>query len=170
LNQRSLVRKTIAAAALTIALGAATALAQGPTVSLRGCDGHGRPFDLARLRGSVVAVTFTSRYTRDEALRVNDALAARADVKVVTVVDFVGIPSFVRGYARRKVAEADDGRIQHVVDEAGRLRGAFGADPAKLVDIFVIDRDGGLRGHFRGARELAPALQLVDDMRGAAAE
>jgi hypothetical protein len=155
--------------ALTLGLASfSTADAQGALITLRGWDGHGRAFDLVQLRGNVVALTFTSRYTQDEAVRVHGALAGRGDVKVVSVVDFVGIPSIVRGYARRKVAEAD-GRVLHLCDEKSQLRHAFGARPDKQVDIFVIDRDGGLRGHFVGA-QLNEALRLVDAVRTAQAQ
>jgi hypothetical protein len=115
-------------------------------------------------------VTFVSRYTQDEAAKVNDALTSRSDVKVVSIVDFVGIPSFVHGYARRKVAEADDGRVQHLCDEHGVLRKRFGAHPKKYVDIFIVDRDGLLRGRFEGARQLDDALRLLDEVRAAHAQ
>lgn len=157
---------------MTVLGGApARAAAGGATlVTLRAPDGRGHPFDLASLRGSVVAVTFVSRYTQEEAAKVNEALTTRSDVKVVSIVDFMGIPSFVHGYARRKVAEADDGRVQHLCDEHGRLRKRFDAHPDKYVDIFVIDRDGVLRGRFEGARELDAALRLLDEVRSAHAE
>ena len=146
----------------------AAALAQGPLMALHAPDARGRAFDLSSLRGNVVAVTFVSRYTQDEAARVNDALGARRDVKVVSVVDFMGIPGFVHGYARRKVAEAD-GRVQHLCDERGALRRQFGAHPDKHVDIFIVDRQGGLRGHFEGQQQLESALRLLDEVRAAQA-
>ena len=144
--------------------------AQGQLVALQAPDGRGRPFDLSSLRGSVVAVTFVSRYTQDEASRVNQALGARSDVKVVSVVDFTGIPGFVHNYARRKVAEADGGKVRLLCDEDGSWRQRFGAHPDKRVDIFVVDRDGGLRGHFQGAQQLESALRLLDEVRAAQAE
>ncbi len=147
-------------------LGAsATALAQGPAVALQATDARGQLFDLSSLRGNVVAVTFVSRYTQDEAERVNAALATRRDIKVVSVVDFIGIPGFVHGYARKKVAEADGGRVLHLCDERGDLRRKLGAHPVKHVDIFIIDRDGGLRGRFEGEAQLDAALRLVDGLR-----
>lgn len=151
-------------------LAAPAALAQGPVMALHAADGRGRAFDLESLRGNVVAVTFVSRYTQDEAARVNDALGARGgDVKVVSVVDFVGIPGFVHDYARKKVAEAD-GRVQHLCDEKGELRRKFGAHPDKHVDIFVVDRDGGLRGRFEGQQQLEAALRLIDEVRTSTAQ
>jgi hypothetical protein len=81
---------------------------------------------------------------------------------VVSIVDLVGVPSFAHGYARRKTAEADrQSCVRHLVDD-GALRERFGARPAERVDILVIDRAGGLRGHFAGERELEQALRLVD--------
>ena len=153
-----------------VLLGASTAAwAGGPLFALQAPDAHGRAFDLATLRGSVVAVTFVSRYTQDEGVRVNEALGARSDVKVISVVDFIGIPGFVRGYARRKVAEAD-GRVQHLCDEDGALRRRLGVHPDKHVDIFIIDRDGALRGRFEGEAELTAALRLVDEVRTSSAQ
>ena len=160
------MRSTILA--LLVLLASTTASAQGPLLALAAPDAHGHAFDLAALRGNVVAVTFVSRYTQDEGARVNDALGARADVKVVSVVDFVGIPRFVHAYARRKVAEAD-GRVQHLCDEEGALRRRLGAHPDKHVDIFIVDRDGGLRGRFEGIAQLDAALRLLDEVRTAQA-
>jgi hypothetical protein len=146
----------------------------GTIVSLRAQDGHGRAFDLTSLRGRVVAVTFASRYTRDEADRVHAGLlehAAQGDMLVVNVVDLMGVPGLFHGYARRKAAEHDEaGRIVHVIDEHGDLRRSFGAEPGKHVDILVVDREGQLRGRFNGAAELEAAVRLVDQLRTRAAE
>ena len=150
-------------------LAAPAALAQGPVMALHAADGRGHAFDLSSLRGNIVAVTFVSRYTQDEGAKVNDALGARGDVKVVSVVDFMGIPGFVHNYARKKMAEAD-GRVQHLCDEHGELRRRFGAHPDKHVDIFVIDRDGGLRGRFEGQQQLEAALRLLDEVRTSTAQ
>jgi hypothetical protein len=125
-------------------------------------------FDFATLRGHVVALTFVSRYTRDESARVNEALLRHADIKLVTVVDFVGIPSFAHGFARRKVAAAE-GPVLHLCDEHGDLGRRLGAQPGKRVDIFIIDRDGQLRGHFTGAAQLLQAEQRLDEVRSTSA-
>jgi hypothetical protein len=138
-----------------------------PAVVLQGVDARGHAFDLTSLRGSVVAITFVSRYTQDEALRIHEALAAHADVKVVSIVDFVGIPELVFDFVRRKVAEAD-GRVQHLCDEHGELGRRFGTQPDKRVDILVIGRDGALRGRFSGAAQLAGARRLIDEVRAQA--
>lgn len=151
-------------------LSAVSAPAEAQTVSpieLQGVDARGNPFDLASLRGSVVAITFVSRYTQDEALRIHDALAAHADVKVVSIVDFVGIPELVFDFVRRKVAEAD-GRVQHLCDEHGELGKRFGSQPDKRVDILVVGRDGALRGRFVGVAQLAGARRLIDAARAQA--
>ena len=144
-----------------------SAHAQGPVFALQASDAHGHTFDLTSLRGNVVAVTFVSRYTQDEGAKVNDALGARGDVKVVSVVDFTGIPGFVHGYARKKVAQAD-GRVRHLCDEAGKLGPSVGAHPSKHVDIFIVDRDGGLRGRFEGQAQLGSALRLLDEVSSTA--
>ena len=168
-----LVRSTVlsigAAVALAVALGTPTAAqAEGQVMSFHAADGRGRAFDLAALRGKVVAVTFVSRYTQDEAARVNQALGTRGDVTIISVVDFMGIPGFVHDYARRKMAEAD-GRVLHICDEQGQLRRQFDAHPDKYVDIFILDRDGALRGRFAGQQQLPGALRLLDDVRAQAA-
>lgn len=139
-------------------------------VWLRGWDGRGQAFDLASTRGRFVALTFCSRWTKDEAARVHDALKTRGDVLVVSVVDFAGVPSFARGYARRKIAEHDQqGRILHLVDEQGGLKRAFQTDPERRVDILVIDRDGTLKGRFYGGGHVADAIRLFDELRSTAA-
>lgn len=166
----SFVRAKLLSLFLTAALGMPlVARAQGPIMLLHALDARGRAFDLARLRGNVVAVTFASRYTQDEAARINAVLGSRADVKVVSVIDFVGIPGFVHDYARRKVAEAD-GRVQHLCDERGDLGRQLGAHPDKHVDIFIVDREGGLRGRFEGQPQLGAAMRLLDEIRVARAE
>jgi hypothetical protein len=154
--------------ALALLLAAPVALAQGPVVEFQAADARGHAFDLTALRGNVVAVTFVSRYTQDEAARINEALGARNDVKIVSVVDFIGIPGFVHGYARKKMAEAD-GRVQHLCDEHGQLRKQFGTHPDKHVDILIIDRDGGLRGRFEGAQQLSGALRMLEEVHAEAA-
>jgi hypothetical protein len=153
---------------LTLALGLTGPAFGRQLVWLNGADGHGRPFDLRSLRGQVVAVTFTSRYTKDEAHKINQALAARVDrdFAVVTVVDLVGVPSLFHGYAKRRIADEENrGPVHHVVDENGHLKQSFGVEPDKRVDILVIDKDGSLRGRFSGEGQLTAAQQLIDQLR-----
>jgi hypothetical protein len=152
---------------LTLALSVGVATGS-ELVWLHVRDGHGRPFDLQQLRGHVVALTFASRYTRDEAEKVNGAFKPRVtagDVEVVSVIDFAGVPSFLHGYVKRRVAEHDRGGMHYVIDEQGRLRRAFKVEPDKRVDIFVIDRAGTLRGRFLGVKQVEDALRLIDVLR-----
>jgi hypothetical protein len=152
-----------------VALAPSAARAQEPVVMLQGVDAHGVQFDLAALRGSVVVLTFVSRYTQDEAHQVLDALSRRGDVKMVNVVDFTGIPRFVHGFVKKKVAQAATGRVQHLCDENGQLGRQLGADPGHHVDIFIIDREGFLRGHFAGAGQLSAAERKLDEVRSSQA-
>jgi hypothetical protein len=137
-------------------------------------DGHGRAFQMERMRGQVVAITFASRYTREEADRIHTVLLAHAavgDMVVVNVVDLMGVPGIFHGYARRKAAEHDrEGRIVHVIDEHGDLRTRFQADPRQRVDIIVVDKEGQLRGRFCGAGQIEDALRLVDQLRTQSAQ
>jgi hypothetical protein len=162
--------KIILTAALTalVALAPGAARAQDPTVALQALDGRGRPFDLTTLRGQVVALTFVSRYTQDEATRIHEAIARHTDVKIVVVVDFTGIPSFAKGFVRRRLAQAD-GRSRHVCDESGQLGRQFGALPRKRVDIVIVDRDGQERGHFSGLGQLGQAERRIDEVRATTA-
>jgi hypothetical protein len=140
-------------------------------VLLRAQDGRGHPFDLERVRGQVVAITFASRRTREEAAHVHQELLGQGDVFVVSVIDLVGIPGLFHGYARRKAAEHDrQGRIVNLVDEHGELKRMFQADPGSRVDILVVDRDGVLRGRFVGSAQLPDALRLVDELRVSSAQ
>jgi hypothetical protein len=172
LNDKFVGRACAALFAVSLVTGVVRA-DEAKLVTLHALDAHGHPFDIESTRGQVVALTFASRYTREEADRVNQALlghAAQGDLIVVSVVDLMGIPGIFHGYARRKAAEHDQaGRVYHVVDENGELRRAFAADPGKRVDILVIDRAGALRGRFTGQRELDGALRLVDELRDSTA-
>jgi hypothetical protein len=165
------VRTLLLGIALTTLL--ATPASGRQMVWLNGSDGHGNPFDLRSLRGQVVALTFTSRYTKDEGHKINEALAARVDrdFAVVSVVDLAGVPSLFHNYAKRRIADAQDrGRIRHVVDENGRLKQSFGVDPDKRVDILVVDKDGSLKGRFSGESQLTEAQQLIDQLRQSTAQ
>jgi hypothetical protein len=59
--------------------------------------------------------------------------------------------------------------VHHVVDESGLLRRLFRVEPNKRVDIFVIDRDGALRGRYSGEKQLEEAVRLVDELRDSTA-
>ncbi len=86
---------------------------------------------------------------------------------IVSIVDFNGVPSLFKGYARRKIAEHDkSGILVHLVDEQGGLKRAFQTEPDKRVDILIIDRDGSLKGRFSGEKLLEDAIRLLDQLRG----
>lgn len=135
-------------------------------------DGEGQAYDLRALRGQVVAVTFGSASTQEEVGRINQLLDAQVrpgDVQVVSVVDLGGVPGWLHGYARGQVAKNQRGmRIKLVLDEAGSLRRPLGVQPTQRVDILVIDRQGAVRGRFRGEGELTQVLHLLAELRQAA--
>jgi hypothetical protein len=152
-------------------LGTASAEASRP-LYLSATDSLGHPFDLRMLRGKVVAVTFTSRYTRDEATKVIGQLEQRGgeDLQLITIVDMAGVPSLFHGYLKRRVAEADrKSAVRHLVDGDGRLKTLFGAVPDREVDVFIIDRRGELRGRFVGHKQVEEALRLIEQLRVSAA-
>jgi hypothetical protein len=163
----SALRRALRAGALLIILASGLARADAPPAPA-GTDGLGHPFRLDETRGGLVAVTLASRYTRHEAERVNayfEPLAARGALHVVSVIDFMGIPSLFHGYARRRIADAARrSPIRFIVDEEGRWRSFFQARPESRVDVILIDRDGNLRGHFAGEAELAAAGDLLDHL------
>jgi hypothetical protein len=158
---------TILGAMLALVLTGAAAAAPEDQVWLAGSDVYGRPFDLRSLRGQVVVLTFTSRYTQSEAHKINQALSMHAGggLTVVTVVDLSGVPSLFHGYAKRRIADEEErGRVRHLLDEDGHIRSHFGVEPAHHVDIVIVDRDGALRGRFRGQGQLAAAEALIDQL------
>jgi hypothetical protein len=136
-------------------------------VWLHSYDGHGQPFDLQQLRGHVVAVTFASRHTRDEAEEVNDTLRQHG-VDVVTLVDFRDIPPFGKGAAKKQMAQHDEPGQINLVDERGRLAQAFNTAPKERVTILMIDREGVLRGRYDGLGQLPQALQEAERLKGGA--
>jgi hypothetical protein len=135
---------------------------------LSGRDGRGHNFDISWLRGEVVAITFASRYTREQVSYVNEALLQHmrhGESEVITVVDLVGVPKIAYGYVRRRVAQADQlGRIRHLIDD-GRIRQQLQVRPEHDVDILVVDKQGVLRGRYSGGRQLGEALQLIEKLR-----
>jgi hypothetical protein len=136
------------------------------TVSFDAIDGRGRQFHFEKTRGKVVALTFGSRNTQQEARLVNEDLRRRAgrDFTVVSVVDFEGIPVGGRDMARRKVMESDKFGLKHLVDDDGSLAKELGARPTQAVDIFVIDRDGRLVGRY-DEDSLKAAEQQIETLR-----
>ena len=155
-------------ALLSLLLGVPAVRAAEEQVWLRSFDAGGQPYDLSAERGRVVALTFASRHTRDEAEEVNDTLSAQAgeDFQVVSVVDFMDVPQIGRGSARKQVAQHDrPGRIQFLVDDTGQLKRSFHVDPRSRVDILVIDQHGVLRGRYAGIGQLDDALREIDQLR-----
>jgi hypothetical protein len=148
-----------------ILFSASAALAQN-VVSFDARDGRGRPFHFESTRGRVVALTFASRATQNDARKVNDELQKRAsrDFTVVSIVDFRGIPSGAVTTAREKTAQSDRSGLKHVVDDDGSLSDQLGARPQQGVDIFVIDRGGRLVGRY-DEDSLAQAEQQIDLLR-----
>jgi hypothetical protein len=135
---------------------------------LSALDAHGRPVSLGDYRGQVVALTFASRETRDESTDINDELTELAkpgNMTVLSVVSLESVPGIGMGMARGKIAESDRPGLLHLVDEHGALKGAFHVEPKKDVDIFVIDRDGAVRGHFVGEAGLPAAVRLIKDLK-----
>jgi hypothetical protein len=130
-------------------LSATSVFAQN-VVSFDAHDGRGHPFHFDSTRGRVVALTFGSRATQNEARLVNDELARKVgrDFTVVSIVDFVGIPEGAREMARHKTVQSDRPGLKHLVDDDGSLSKELGARPDKGVDIFVIDRAGRLVGRY----------------------
>ena len=148
--------------ALLVTLAVAAPAFATPTIN----DANGQSYALDGVRGRPVALIVTSRYTRKDAERINDALTPLAGhVEVITAVDFMGIPGLFHGYARRKIREAQTrSPIHMLVDEHGQWRRFFGVAPDKRVDILVLDRDGMLRGRFAGPKEIHAALDLIQTL------
>ena len=147
-----------------------SSLASALPVSISGARAGGGTVRLDEARGRVVAITLMSRYTRDELQRINRALEPEVgpDVRMVTVVDFIGIPRLLYGLARSRVAAAAvDPAVEVVVDDRGSWRASLGAAPDKQVEIIVLDQRGELRGHFVGVAEVDAARRLIRDLRAA---
>jgi len=153
--------------ALALAFLLAVTAGASAEVWLKSWDAHGRPVELRDLRGKVVALTFASKHTRDEATEVNEELADLSDddAQVLSVVDLEDVPDFGRGTARKRIAESDRPGLQHVVDERGSLPRAFGVDATRRVAILVIDKSGELRGRFDGLRDIQQAERLIEQLK-----
>lgn len=121
-------------------------------------------------RGNVVVITVVSRYTEKESYYVNWRLGTRlrdGDFRMFTVIDFIGIPrfGFIYNIARKRILKETAGSpIEFICDTTEKLRTTLNADPRNRVDIIVLDRDGIVRGHFNGAREIEHALKLIDEL------
>jgi hypothetical protein len=154
-------------AALSFSLTAARA--QGEHAWLHAYDARGRSVSLGQFRGQVVALTFVGRGTRDVATDINDELSSRAQpgrMTVLSVVDLEDIPSFGRHTALDKIADSDRPGLTHVVDGAGKLSQSFHVDPKHRVTIFVVDKEGVVRGRFEDEAGLPAALRLIEQLNG----
>jgi hypothetical protein len=142
--------------------------ARGAPLTIVGTDARGGAVRIDEHRGRVVLITLVSRYTRGELEKINAALAGElgTQVRLFTVVDFVGIPRLFHGYARRKVAESEARTpARLLVDDRGAWRSALGAVPDKRVDIIVLDAGGEVRGHFVGVHQVEEVRRLVRALR-----
>lgn len=153
--------------------GAAASLARGATaiepplaVWMRAPDVRGRQFDLHRLRGQVVVITFASRETMEESRRIHRRLSALVEpghIAVVAVINLRSVPRFALGYAHRRVAEAvADSRLLHVLDDRGNLWRSFSVEGA---DMLIIDRGGLLRYRFRGQEDVDEVIRSARSLR-----
>lgn len=131
------------------------------TVWLQSWDAHGRPFDLRSQRGRIVAITFASRHTRDEAAEVNDALVDKG-IEVVSVIDLADVPGIARGSAQKQVGAYDRATQINLLDNTGALAHDFHVAPMTRVDILIVDGNGALRGRYAGIGQLDQALQQID--------
>lgn len=141
----------------------------GQRVSLHGADARGRWFDVASERGHMVAITFASRKTADDARTINDALANHG-VFVVSVVDLRDVPHFAHGLALKKIRKSDrPGKMLHLVDNDGHISRELGVDPRQKVDVILVDRTGQMLGRFAGVEELGEVERRIDHARTRAA-
>jgi hypothetical protein len=149
-----------------IALFAAFGLQQ---ITLRGADARGQWFDVASERGHLVAITFASRTTADDARTINDALANHG-VFVVSVVDLRDVPRIAHNLALKKIRKSDrPGKMLHLVDSDGHISRQLGVDPRRQVDVILVDRAGQMLGRFAGVEELGEIEQRIDHARTRAA-
>jgi hypothetical protein len=149
-----------------------------------------------KLRGNVVVITVVSRYTEKESYQVSWKLGTRlrdGDFKMITVIDFIGIPrfGFIYNIARKRILKETTVANRELVDKglspvkyicdmkednedadkirhAGRqtLREQLAADPRHRVDIIVLGRDGEIAGHFNGIKQIDEAIKLIDELTG----
>lgn len=119
-------------------------------------DARGRWYDLESAHGRMVVVTFGSRGMEKDARLINDELARYGgpDTVVLSVVDLREVPSIARKLALRRVRQSDRRNLHHLLDTRGQIARDFGADPRHHVDMFVVDRNGELLGHYVGTQQL----------------
>ena len=154
--------------------------ASAEPVKIEGPGPNWEWYQTDKLHGNVVVITVVSRYTEKESYQVNWRLGTRlkdGDFRMVTVIDFIGIPkfSFIYNIARNRIlketTKANEELVKHnvspveyICDMNMVLRGPLQSDPRHRVDIIVIDRNGEVRGHFNGIREIDQAIKLIDNL------
>lgn len=172
---------------LAVLLSSAFASAQesvkieGPD-PIRAASNDGEWIQSDKLRGNVVVVNVVSRYTEKESYFVNWKLGTRlrdGDFRMITIIDFIGIPrfGFIYNIARKRIlsetSKSNDelikkniAPVKYICDMKETLRNKLqpNADPKHHVDIYVLDKDGIMRGHFNGAKEIDAAIKLIDQL------
>jgi len=116
-----------------------------------------------KYHGSIVVIVSMSRYTEREAREVNWSLTRLGGVKLFTIVDFAGIPHFLYNYARHRIIRKIR-RSEVICDFDQRLSSQLNTDPRHRVDIIVLNKDGEIRGHFKGAVEINSVIKLIDEL------
>lgn len=130
--------------------------------------------------GNVVVIVVVSRYTQKESYFVSWKLGTRlrdGDFRMFTVIDFIGIPrfGFIYDIARKRIlketsqsnqelAKHGVSPVEYICDMKETLRDKLDADPRHRVDVIVLDKDGKLRGHFDGGKEIDRAIKLIDEL------
>ena len=156
---------------------------EGPD-PVRAASNDGEWIQSDKLLGNVVVVNVVSRYTEKESYFVNWRLGTRlreGDFRMITVIDFIGIPrwGWIYNLARKRIlketTKANEklekehiAPVKYICDMKEQLRGRLepNADPRHHVDIYVIDKNGEMRGHFNGAKEIDAAIKLIDELTG----
>lgn len=154
---------------------------EGPD-PVRAASNDGEWIQSDKFHGNVVVINVVSRYTEKESYFVNWKLGTRlrdGDFRMITIIDFIGIPrfGFIYNLARNRIlkettksneelAKKNVAPIKYICDMKEVLRGSLEppADPRHHVDIYVLDKNGVLRGHFNGAQEIDKAIALIDTL------
>lgn len=154
---------------------------EGPD-PIRAASNDGEWIQSDKLRGNVVVINVVSRYTEKESYYVSWKLGTRlrdGDLRQITIIDFIGIPrlGFIYNFARGRIlkettksneelAKKNIAPIKYICDMKETLRNQLqpNADPRHHVDIYVLDKQGVMRGHFNGAKEIDAAIKLIDQL------
>lgn len=150
-----------------------TSLAQ--KVDLQGPDAVWNWHKTADDLGKVTVITIVSRYTEKESYKVNGALELRLnekkDFKLFTVIDFVGIPKMFWNFARHRIVKETRHSNADFICDAPDMhfpqkpwREILGADPVHRVDILILDKQGNVRYHLQGSKDVLRAIDLINKM------